>query len=129
MPEVTVSVRGQRPIPWGCKEWKWRGCISDKARIVRRTKEDMLPAAPQDIHFSVSLVFLMKPGSIEHADLDNLAKPVLDTLFHSRSAQVQDKELTGALFDVDDDRVFQLIAAKKLVVGPDDEGIDITISW
>ena len=71
----------------------------------------------------------MKPGSIEHADLDNLAKPVLDTLFDSRNAQVQDKELTGALFDVDDDRVFQLIAAKKLVVGPDDEGIDITISW
>ena len=89
----------------------------------------MLPAVSQDIHFSVTLVFLMKPGSIERADLDNLAKPVLDTLFYSRNAQVQDKELTGAMFDVDDDRVFQLIAVKKLVVGPNDEGIDITIAW
>jgi hypothetical protein len=129
MPEVMVFVRKQRPIPWGCNEWMWRKAVSDEARKVRSTQEDVLPAVTQDIHFSVTLVFLMKPDGLERADLDNLAKPVLDTLFHSRNAQVQDKELTGALFDVDDDRVFQLIAVKKLVVGSDDEGIDITIAW
>jgi hypothetical protein len=129
MPEVVISVRGQRPIPWGCNEWMWRKAVSDAAHVVRKTREEVLPKVPQETHFSVTLLFLMKPGSIERADLDNLAKPVLDTLFRSRNAQVQDKELTGAMFGVDDDRVFQLVAAKKLVVGPNDEGIDITIAW
>jgi len=57
------------------------------------------------------------------------AKPVLDTLFKSRNAQGQGKELTGAMFDVDDDRVFHLMVEKKPVIGPEDEGVDITISW
>ena len=129
MPEVVVSVRGQRPIPWGCNEWVWRKAVSDATRVVRKAREEMLPKVSQETHFSVTLLFLMKPGSIERADIDNLAKPVLDTLFHSRNAQVQDKDLTGAMFEVDDDRVFELVATKKLVASPNDEGIDITIAW
>jgi Holliday junction resolvase RusA-like endonuclease len=129
MPQVVISVREQCPIPWGGNEWTWRKAVSERARAVRETIEEVLPKEPRKTQFSVTLLFLMMPGSIERADLDNLAKPVLDTLFHSRNAQVQDKTLTGAMFDVDDDRVFRLVAAKKSVVGPNDEGIDITIAW
>jgi hypothetical protein len=63
------------------------------------------------------------------ADLDNLAKPQLDTLFLPRNVQVRDSSLTGALFDVDDDRVFRLNMEKRLVSTPADEGVDVTISW
>ena len=71
----------------------------------------------------------MTEAHIKHANLDNLAKPVLDTLFESRNAQVQDQNLTGALFDVDDDRVFKLRLEKWLVITGEEEGINITIAW
>ena len=128
MPEVIFSVPG-RPVPWGCNEWEWRKRVFGKALDKRKEREDIPPAVAQGIHFSVTLVFRLKSGSIERADLDNLAKPVLDTLFKSRNAQGQGKELTGAMFDVDDDRVFHLMVEKKPVIGPEDEGVDITISW
>ena len=71
----------------------------------------------------------MTGSHIQRADLDNLAKPVLDTLFRSRNAQVKDTSLTGALFDTDDDQVFKLVLEKRLVATDNDEGIDVTITW
>ena len=37
--------------------------------------------------------------------------------------------LTGALFDVDDDRIFKLNLEKRLVTPDTEEGIDVTIAW
>jgi hypothetical protein len=72
----------------------------------------------------------MKVDNIRRADLDNLAKPVLDTLFKPRNAQVKIKKYTGALFDnVDDDRVFTLTLSKQCVLVALDEGVDITVTW
>jgi len=71
----------------------------------------------------------MTASHIEHVDLDNLAKPILDTLFHPRHPQVKDMSLTGALFDVDDDRIFKLNLEKRLVTPDTEEGIDVTIAW
>lgn len=58
-------------------------------------------------HFSVEAVFFLKDTNIERVDLDNLAKPLLDTLFRPRRPQVIDLNLTGAVFDVDDDRIYK----------------------
>jgi len=71
----------------------------------------------------------MTASHIEHVDLDNLAKPILDTLFHPRHPQVKDMSLIGALFDVDDDRIFKLNLEKRLVTPDTEEGIDVTIAW
>jgi len=69
----------------------------------------------------------MTAAHIGRADLDNLAKPMLDTLFQTRNAQVKDLSLTGALFNVDDDRVFKLILEKRLVSTGAEEGVDIKV--
>jgi len=52
---------------------------------------------------------------------------MLDTLFQTRNAQVKDLSLTGALFNVDDDRVFKLILEKRLVSTGAEEGVDIKV--
>lgn len=66
---------------------------------------------------------------IVRADLDNLAKPVLDTFFRSHYPQVKDPNLTGALFDVDDSRVFKLTLEKRLVSAVANEGVDVVVAW
>ena len=50
-------------------------------------------------------------------------------LFRSRHAHVEGPALTGALFDVDDDRVFKLTLEKRGVSSLKNEGVDVTITW
>ena len=125
--QITVSVRGMTPIPWGGGEMPWRGKLAEEARLARVKSNVQVISILT--HFAVDIVFLMRQPRIEGADLDNLAKPILDTLFRSRNAQVKDLSLTGALFDVDDDRVFKLTLEKKLVSTSTEEGVDINISY
>jgi Holliday junction resolvase RusA-like endonuclease len=125
MSQLNFSVNGRRPVPWGCDEWEWRAAIAQEARKVASE----LPAVPLNATFSVALVFRMRSERIEHADLDNLAKPVLDTIFLSRHSQVKDPSLAGAMFAMDDDRVFRLSVEKRSVRTVIQEGVDITISW
>jgi hypothetical protein len=125
MPQLDIHVNGHHPVPWGCNEWEWRAAV---AREARKAGEVLTPL-PTTALFSVALVFRMRSDSIQHADLDNLAKPVLDTIFLSRQSQVKDPTLAGALFRVDDDRVFKLSAEKRSVKTAADEGVDVSISW
>jgi Holliday junction resolvase RusA-like endonuclease len=127
MPELVVTVQGMTPIPWGSNEWDWRRAIAEQARITRRHYS--APLALSDTRLSVTIVFFMIESRIQRADLDNLAKPVLDTLFRSRYPQVKDMSLTGALLDTDDNRVFKLCLEKLTVQTASDEGIQATISW
>lgn len=134
MPQiVNVSVRGMTPRPCASNEnenrneTKWRRRLADERRCVRAHSQ--LSTITTATHFSVTIVFLMQKTRIEGVDLDNLAKPVLDTIFCSRYAQVKDLSLTGAIFDVDDDRVFKLDLEKRVVASSADEGVDITIVW
>lgn len=71
----------------------------------------------------------MNAANIGRADLDNLAKPVLDTIFLPRNVQVKDVALTGALFRCDDDRVFRLELEKQQVQYDADEGLDVHVIW
>jgi hypothetical protein len=60
-------------------------------------------------------------------DLDNFAKPVLDTLFTSQN--VSKSRLTGVLLpEVNDTWVFRLALEKVGVETPQDQGADITVT-
>ena len=126
MAQITLSVRGMKPIPWGSNEMAWRKFIADQARAKFGQEKWEISAQTR---FSMEVMFLMKEDNIQRADLDNLAKPVLDTLFRVRYAQVKDLSRTGALFSVDDDRVFKLLLEKQVVHAADDEGIEVHMSW
>jgi hypothetical protein len=84
---------------------------------------------PPEARFTAALVFYLGASNFERADLDNLAKPVLDTVFLPRNAQVQDRSLTGAIFQVDDDRVFQLALEKRVAGTSAEEGVDVSVDW
>ena len=59
-------------------------------------------------------------------DLDNFAKPVLDTLFTSQNVS----RLTGVLLPgVNDTWVFRLLLEKVEVETPQEQGADITVTW
>ena len=128
MPTISFSVIGQSPVPWGSDEWRWRRAVADKAREIGAKQIGALP--PDDSRFEIDIIFHLSPATLDRADLDNLAKPVLDTIFRPRNAQVEDMSLTGALFPtIDDDRVFRLTLEKKVAPDPDDQGIDILVIW
>ena len=127
MPDLRVVVQGMKPIPWGSNEWSWRMAIAEQARAER--PQQQIVSVANTTRFSVAIVFFMTEAHIQRADLDNLAKPVLDTLFRIRNAQVRDMSLTGALFNVDDDCVYKLSLEKEVVPDAQNEGVQVTISW
>jgi len=73
----------------------------------------------------MSVIFLFEGSML--ADLDNLAKPVLDTIFRADHALHED--ITGALFDVDDQHVHRLSLEKRIVNDAASQGVEIEISW
>lgn len=123
---LAVTVRGMTPKPWGSNEKKWRQLLADEGRRVRLVAQ--VPPVSLATHFRVEIIFFMSGARVEGADLDNLAKPVLDTIFRSRYPQVE-LSLTGSVFDVDDDRVFSLGLEKRRVSTSPEEGVDVLVSW
>ena len=121
--QISISVRGIKPAPWGNNEWNWRKAIADAA------KEKRIEVVSSLLNFSVNIVFYLMKTTLDRSDLDNLAKPVLDTLFLPNNPQVKDKALTGALFEIDDNRVFKLSLEKLLVSTNQEEGAEIIVSW
>ncbi|MFZ5555263.1 MAG: hypothetical protein ACOZDY_00845 [Pseudomonadota bacterium] len=77
----------------------------------------------------MALTFHLCHPAVEHADLDNLAKPVLDTIFCARFAQAPSRDVTGVLFDVDDARLYHLTVEKRIAAAETDEGVDVTVDW
>ena len=106
---------------------EWRDAIGGAV-------EAAYPQAPftsphlKTARFTVEVTFWMTPLDLARpaVDLDNLVKPVLDTLFTSGNV----RGLTGVLLpDVNDTRVFRLLIEKDEVDRPEDQGAKITISW
>ena len=83
---------------------------------------------PLGTKFIVEVIFRMTPEDLDRPafDLDNFAKPVLDTLFTSQNVS---PGLTGVLLPVNDTWVFRLRLEKVKVTTPQEQGADITVAW
>lgn len=117
-----IHVRGH---PARRESQGWREAIRDAVSAA-------YPQAPFDpppvgTKFIVEVKFLMTPKDLARPaiDLDNFAKPVLDTLFTSGNVT----RLTGALLEVNDTWVFRLILEKAEVSTREEEGADIVVTW
>ena len=125
MPTLTIRICGTQPVSWGQnpRTDQWREVVAEKARELINDFQQPDPST----EFHVSLIFFLTRNT---SDLDNLAKPVLDTLFHTRNAQVNNLALTGSLFqNIDDPQVFDLILQKRIVKTIIQSGVDIFVSW
>jgi len=121
--KILLNVYGIKPAPWGGKEWDWRKAIANEARKYSPT----LPASHSG--FEVSMIFCLLQTTYDRSDLDNLAKPVLDTIFLPNNPQVKDRKLTGALIRLDGSVVNKLTVEKRLATNASDEGAEIIVMW
>jgi hypothetical protein len=82
---------------------------------------------PSGTKFTVEVIFRMTPEDLARPafDLDNFAKPVLDTLFTSQNVS---PSVTGLLLPVNDTWVFRLVLEKIRVETLEDQGADITVT-
>lgn len=127
-------VTGHEPRPWatGPGEWRWRGEVAAAIRATAERAGRSLPlpvgttAGPT---LAIEIVFRMTPTRFPGADLDNLAKPVLDTLFRAQRVQAPEiaGEVSGVLFGFDDSRVVRLLLEKRRVEIVGDAGIDLRV--
>jgi hypothetical protein len=115
------------PVTFGGdkREGPWRKHIAD--HVSGRLKEDSVPeshlSAGQSDFFEVSMVFhLQRSGRPK--DLDNLAKPILDTLFRYK---YKGKINEGVLYKVEDHQVWKLHLEKRLVDNEDETGVSLRI--
>jgi hypothetical protein len=91
------------------------------------------PPGPEEqptLRYSVELVFFVTDASV---DLDNLTKPVLDTLFSPGPPLDNQKpweEVIGQVFPAaHDSQVFELIQRKTVVPETERQGVRIMVSW
>jgi len=118
-----IQVRGH---PARVKAVRWREAVRD---AVTATYPQAPFASPSEgTKFTVEMIFRMTPEDLARpaCDLDNFAKPVLDTLFTSQNVS----RLTGVLLPgVNDSWVFRLVLEKVGVKAPQEQGADLTVSW
>src|SRR3954454_284976 len=118
-----IQVRGH---PARVKSDRWREAIRDA--VTAAYPQAPFPSPPLGTKFTVEVVFRMTPEDLARPafDLDNFAKPVLDTLFTSQNVS----RLTGVLLpEVNDTWVFRLLLEKVEVTTPPEQVADITITW
>jgi Holliday junction resolvase RusA-like endonuclease len=121
--KISISIRGIKPAPWGNNEWSWRNVLATESR--KQHQEAISSGAK----FEVAVIFYLIQSTLDKSDLDNLAKPVLDTLFLPNNPQVKDKTLTGALIEMDDSCVVKLSLEKQRAPSAQEEGAEIVIAW
>ncbi len=91
------------------------------------------PPEPEEqptLRYTVELVFFVSDTTL---DLDNLTKPVLDTLFSPGPPlenQEPWQEVIGQVFPAAHDaRIFELIQRKTVVSESEKQGVKVTVSW
>jgi ADP-ribose pyrophosphatase YjhB (NUDIX family) len=125
---VVVDVRGQSPVP------RRSGSMSD-AEVAWRTRiKEEVEAMPLEATmagpgawFSAEFEFFV-PSPL--TDLDNLVKPVLDTLFLpgvDNPNRQHIAHLTGVLFRADDGRIRHLVVRKRQTLEVSEQGARITV--
>ncbi len=120
-----IPVRGH---PARRESTSWREAIRDAVKATYPQAPFTSP--PLGTKFTVEVIFRMTPEDLARPafDLDNFAKPVLDTLFTSQN--VSKSRLTGVLLpEVNDTWVFRLLLEKVGVKTPQEQGADITVTW
>jgi hypothetical protein len=83
---------------------------------------------PRGTQVSLELHFFVATPLV---DLDNLAKPVLDTLFEPNPNPNQEglKDVSGVLFDIPDEAVTRLLLTKTLAADQSKIGARISATW
>jgi predicted nuclease with RNAse H fold len=125
---LQVQLRGIQPVTWGAgdAEWKWRTALASAVR--ERALGESRP--PRGARVNLTATFYMSEAAISASDLDNLAKPLLDTLFRPSFTQAPNPAaVTGALSDGHDGCVYSLQLHKVSVKAGDAVGIDLEATW
>lgn len=120
-----IPVRGH---PARRESTTWREAIRNAVQAAY--PQAPFTSAPLETKFTVEVIFRMTPEDLARpaVDLDNLAKPILDTLFTSQN--VSKSRITGVLLpEVNDTWVFRLRLEKVGVKTPEDQGADLTVTW
>jgi hypothetical protein len=107
-----IQVRGH---PARVKSIGWREAIRDA--VTDAYPQAPFASPPLGTRFTVEVIFRMTPADLARpaCDLDNFAKPVIDTLFTSQNVS----RLTGVLLsEVNDTWVFRLLLEKVAVKTP-----------
>lgn len=131
MGKVEFSVNGMKPASYSTgSEMAWRRLISQKAATQRANlagTADDPRRAPEMGPFCVSLVFSLAKQDVDRCDLDNLIKPVIDTLFTSHPLRPSLAPMpTGALLYASDKAVYRIAASKNIAVPP---GLLLVVEW
>ena len=122
---VAISVVGRTPLGGGSSSRRqWRDALRQAAIAVAPDPREVPERAP----VSVDVIFRIAEPRFASSDLDNLVKPVLDTLFRSRDEQL-DPTLTAALLPVDDAAINRLVVEKQQAAGTEDEGVTVEVRW
>jgi len=123
-----IDARGMRPVSRrqpnkGPREQPWRDHIAACATAPVGPGRQ---AVPLEAHAFLDVHFYVDTPSF---DLDNLVKPVLDTLFVPPPTETNAAHPNGVLFNVGDEAVFRLTLSKTVVVDPEQLGVVIDASW
>ena len=116
-----IEVYGHRPLR---EAIPWREAIREAVNAAY--PQAPFTSLPAETKFDVEVTFRMTREDLARpaVDLDNFAKPVLDTLFTSQNVS----RLTGVLLpEVNDTWVFRLLLEKIEVKTPEEQGADITV--
>ena len=83
---------------------------------------------PRDTQVSLEVHFFVSTSLV---DLDNLAKPLLDTLFepNSNPNQKELRDVSGVLFRIPDEAITCLLLTKTLETDPSKIGAMISATW
>ena len=123
---LEICIRGMAPKPWATGEIPWRRMVANSCAEVTCIDHDALSKVAS---FEVTLVFFLSPARCQDTDLDNLAKPNLDTIFLIDRPQTKDGTLTGALVKRNDNAIRKLTLEKIPVHEPAELGVDILVEW
>jgi Holliday junction resolvase RusA-like endonuclease len=126
---LVIDVSGVQPSTIKSGPTAWRTAITARAR-------DLYPDAPytpaEGTTFKVEVEFRLvqqrlftEPNWPPPPDLDNLLKPVLDTVFTSDNVVGP----TAALVDRNDTYVSEVCAKKRRAETTREEGAVITVAW
>ena len=126
MPNIQFTIQGT-PRTYGNNEMNWRSTIATHVRRTAQMQGLQIPITGVSA-INVKLTFYLAANRFYvRNDLDNLVKPILDTLFRAHNPQVP-PDLFGVLFDCDDELIYSLHLDKVGSSG-DNEGAIVTFQW